>query len=161
MADIEFSRDLELIKKKAISGVVTFTLRTFFIQVFTFAATFILTIIIDPSIFGVFFVVSAFINLFVYFSDIGLAAALIQKKEELTKEDLSTTFTIQQSIILTLIAIGFIFSAKIANFYHLGGDGLLLLRILLFSLVLSSLKTIPSIILERKLNFTRLVIPQI
>ena len=157
----DYLLDLELIKKRAISGVVTFTLRTFFIQIFTFFATFLLTILLEPSTFGIFFVVSAFINFFIYFSDIGLAAALIQKKEEPTKEDLKTTFTIQQAIVLTLIAIGFIFSAKIANFYHLGGDGLLLLRILLFSLVLSSLKTIPSIILERKLNFTRLVIPQI
>ena len=161
MADIEFSRDLELIKKKAISGVVTFTLRTFFIQVFTFAATFILTIIIDPSIFGVFFVVSAFINLFVYFSDIGLAAALIQKKEELTKEDLSTTFTIQQVIVISLVVIGLVFSSKVALFYHLDAKGLMLLRALILSLFLSSLKTIPSILLERKLNFTRLVIPQV
>lgn len=161
MADIEFPRDLELIKKKAISGVVTFTLRTFFIQVFTFVATFILTIIISPSIFGVFFVVSAFINLFVYFSDIGLAAALIQKKEELTKEDLSTTFTIQQVIVISLVVIGLVFSSKIALFYHLDAKGLMLLRALILSLFLSSLKTIPSILLERKLNFTRLVIPQV
>src|SRR3990167_8434430 len=142
MSEPDVLLDIELIKKRAISGVVTFTLRTFFIQIFTFFATFLLTILLEPSTFGIFFVVSAFINFFIYFSDIGLAAALIQKKEEPTKEDLKTTFTIQQAIVLTLIAIGFIFSAKIANFYHLGGDGLLLLRILLFSLVLSSLKTI-------------------
>ncbi len=153
--------DLELIKKRAISGVVTFTLRTFFIQVFTFFATFLLTILLDPSIFGIFFVVSAFINFFVYFSDIGLAAALIQKKEEPTKEDFKTTFTIQQSLVFTLVIIGFIFSAKIASFYNLNHDGLVLLRVLIFSLLLSSLKTIPSIVLERKLNFTRLVIPQV
>lgn len=160
MADSQLL-DLELIKKKAISGVVTFTLRTFFIQFFTFIATFILTIIIDPAIFGVFFVVSAFINLFIYFSDIGLAAALIQKKQDLTKEDLSTTFTIQQVIIVTLVLVGFVFSSKVAIFYHLDSQGLWLLRALFFSLFLSSLKTIPSILLERKLNFTRLVIPQI
>lgn len=161
MAETEFSRDLELIKKRAISGVVTFTLRTFFIQIFTFVATFMLTIIIDPSIFGVFFVVSAFINLFIYFSDIGLAAALIQKKEEPTSDDLSTTFTIQQVIIISLVVIGLIFSSKVALFYGLDAKGLMLLRVLILSLVLSSLKTIPSIILERKLNFTKLVIPQV
>src|SRR3989344_7544028 len=161
MGNIQLSKDLEFIKKKAISGIVTFTLRTFFIQIFTFIATFILTVIIDPAVFGIFFVVSAFINLFIYFSDIGLAAALIQKKQDLTKEDLSTTFTIQQLIIVTLVSVGFIFSTKIAHFYHLDTQGLLLLRVLIFSLFLSSLKTIPSILLERKLNFTRLVIPQI
>jgi len=161
MADTEYSLDIELIKRKAISGVVTFTLRTAFIQAFTFFATFVLTILLDPQIFGIFFVVSALINLFIYFSDIGLAAALIQKKEEFQRKDLVTTFTIQQAIILILVGIGFGLSSKIASFYNLDIQGLLLLRVLLFSLVLSSLKTIPSIILERKLNFTRLVIPQI
>src|SRR3989344_2086091 len=153
--------DIELIKKRAISGVVTFTLRTFFIQAFTFFATFILTILLDPSIFGVFFVVSAILNLFVYFSDIGLAAALIQKKEEPKRQDLTTTFAIQQMIVFTLVFLGLIFSGSIARFYNLDAQGTFLLRVLIFSLILSSLKTIPSIILERKLDFTRLVIPQV
>jgi O-antigen/teichoic acid export membrane protein len=121
----------------------------------------VLTILLEPSTLGIFFVVSAFINLFVYFSDIGLAAALIQKKEEPTKLDLATTFSIQQAIMLALVLTGLLFSAKIASFYNLDSDGLLLIRVLIFSLILSSLKTIPSILLERKLNFTLLVIPQI
>ena len=161
MAQTQYQLDIELIKKRAISGVVTFTVRTFFIQAFAFFATFILTIILEPSIFGVFFLVSALINFFVYFSDVGLAAALIQKKENLTKKDLGTTFAIQQIIIFSLVIIGLAFSGKIAQFYNLDAQGLLLLRVLIFSLILSSLKTIPSILLERKLKFTRLVIPQV
>lgn len=161
MADQDFQLDLEFIKKRAISGVITFTLRTFFLQIFTFLATFALTIVLSPSIFGVFFLVSAFINFFIYFSDVGLAAALIQKKEPPSTEDLQTTFTIQQFIIFTLVALGLVFSSQIAAFYHLDAQGLALLRAIIFSLLLSSLKTIPSILLERNLNFTRLVIPQI
>ena len=153
--------DIELIKKRAIAGVVTLTLRTFFIQIFTFVATFILTILLEPAVFGVFFVVSAIINLFIYFSDVGLAAALIQKKDEPKRQDLVTTFTIQQFIIFTLVIGGMILVPQIARFYRLDEGGIWLLRSLLFSLILSSLKTIPSIILERRLNFTRLVIPQI
>ena len=161
MAQTQYQLDIELIKKRAVSGVVTFTVRTFFIQAFTFFATFLLTILLDPSIFGIFFLVSALINFFVYFSDVGLAAALIQKKEEITKDDLATTFTIQQFLIISLVVFGLLFSGKIASFYNLDAQGLLLLRVLIFSLVLSSLKTIPSILLERKLDFTRLVIPQV
>lgn len=153
--------DYQLIKKRLISGIITFTLRTFFIQIFTFFATFLLTIVLEPKIFGIFFVVSAILNLFVYFSDIGLAAALIQKKTSPTKEDLTTTFIIQQIIVITLVIVGLFFSANIAHFFNLDNQGLLLLRTLIFSLFLSSLKTIPSIILERNLNFTRLVIPQV
>lgn len=153
--------DIDSIRTKTISGVVTFTVRTFFIQIFTFIATFILTILLDPSVFGVFFVVSAILNLFVYFSDVGLAAALIQKRENPQDEDLKTTFTIQQIIILTLVMLGLIFSGKIAAFYRLDQAGLMLLRVLIISLIFSSLKTIPSVILERNLSFQKLVIPQV
>lgn len=153
--------DYELVKKKAVSGIVTYTLRTFFLQIFTLLSTFVLTILLDPSAFGIFFVVSAILNLFVYFSDVGLAAALIQKKENISKEDLSTTFTIQQVIIIFLVVAGLLFSGTIARFYHLDDAGLFLLRILVFSLFLSSLKTIPSILLERHLKFGKLVVPQI
>lgn len=160
MAETEII-NFELIKKRAINGVVTFTLRTFFVRVFTIIATLILTVFLDPGVFGVFFIVSALLNFLVYFSDIGLAGALIQKKEALTSEDLKTTFTIQQLIVLTLVIFGFILSRPIAHFYNLDEQGLLLLRVLIFSLVFSSLKTIPSILLERKLSFTKLVIPQV
>src|SRR3989344_3191236 len=161
MADPDQDLDIELIKKRTISGIVTFTLRSFFIQAFTFLSTFILTILLDPSVFGVFFLVSALINLFVYFSDIGLAAALIQDRKEPKRVDFVTTFTIQQIIVLFLVALGILLSGKIAAFYKLDTAGLLLLRVLIFSLLLSSLKTIPSIILERNLNFAKLVIPQL
>jgi len=160
MAD-QVQIDIELIKKRAITGVVTFTLRTFFIQAYTFFATFILTILIAPEIFGIYFVVTAIINLFIYFSDVGLAAALIQKKDEPTRQDLVTTFTIQQLIVIVLVLLGLMFSRFIAEFYNLDENGLILLRVLIFSLFLSSLKTIPSVILERNLSFTRFVIPQI
>lgn len=153
--------DIELIKKKAVSGVVTFTIRTIFVRFFTIFSTFILTILLDPESFGIFFIVSAILNFFVYFSDVGLAAALVQKREEPTDDDLKTTFTIQQLIVFSLVIIGLLLSKPIANFYNLDNQGLMLLRVLIFSLILSSLKTIPSILLERNLNFTRLVIPQV
>ena len=66
MANSNQELDIELIKKKAISGIVTFTLRTFFIQAYTFFATFILTVLLSPEIFGIYFVVLALINLLIY-----------------------------------------------------------------------------------------------
>ena len=153
--------DIALIKKRSLTGVVALTSRTFILQVISFAATFLLTIFLSPQIFGVFYVVSAIINFLGYFADIGLAAALIQKKEELTHEDLATTFTIQQILVGTAVVLAYIFSGPLAGFYHLDGTGLWLLRALIFSFFLSSLTTIPSILLERKLAFDKLIIPQI
>lgn len=153
--------DIALIKKRSIHGILALTSRTFFIQIVNFSSNFLLTIFLAPSIFGVFFIVSAIIAFLSYFSDIGLAAALIQKKEEITKDDLKTTFTIQQVLVLSLVLIALLFSSRIGAFYNLGPSGTFLFQALAVSFFLSSLKTIPSIILERNLEFTKLVIPQL
>lgn len=153
--------DLNLVKKKSISGIIALTSRTFILQIVAFAATFLLTVFLNPAIFGVFYVVSAIISFLSYFSDIGLAAALIQKKEELSREDLTTTFTIQQVLVVLTVALALIFSSQVAVFYRLDNNGLWLFRALVFSFFLSSLKTIPSVVLERKLDFQKLVVPQI
>jgi len=154
-------QELEAIKKRSVVGVIALTSRTLILQLINFFSTFLLTIFLAPEVFGVFFVVSAIVNFLNYFSDIGLAAALIQKKEEITQEDLKTTFTIQQILVLFLVFVSLFFSSKIALFYKLSSSGLWLLRALIISFFLSSLKTIPSILLERRLEFARLVIPQI
>ncbi len=152
---------IDHIRRQSVTGVFALTSRTFVLQIISFIATFLLTIFLSPTIFGIFYLVSAIISFLGYFSDIGLAAALIQKKEPLTDEDLSTTFTIQQLLVLSLVIVAFIFSSSIASFYRLNQNGLWLLQALLFSFFLSSLKTIPSILLERKLAFHKLIAPQI
>ncbi len=153
--------DIALIKKKTLRGVVALTSRTLLMQIVAIFANFLLTILLTPSTYGIFFVVSAGISFLAYFSDIGLAAALIQKKEKLTDEDLTTTFTIQQLMVGTAVIIALIFSPQIATFYGLNTSGLWLLRALIISFLLSSLKTVPSILLERRLEFSKLVVPQI
>lgn len=153
--------DLELIKKKAKSGVLILTSRTAFLQIISFLATFLLTVLLKPETFGIFFVVSAVVSFLSYFSDIGLAAALVQKKEEVTQDDLKTTFSIQFILVSVIVLIAYFLSGTIASFYHLDIQGLWLFRALIIAFFLSSLKTIPSIILERKLEFNLFVIPQI
>lgn len=153
--------NLKEVKKRAVKGVLALTSRTFLLQLISFLTTFLLTIFLAPEVFGVFFVVSAVISFLGYFSDIGLAAALIQKKEAIVDTDLKTTFATQQFLVGSIVALALIFSQKIALFYGLDNAGLWLLRTLVISFFLSSLKTIPSVLLERKLDFKRLVIPQI
>lgn len=153
--------DIALIKKKSLKGIIALTSRTFLLQIIAFGATFLLTIFLTPAVFGIFYVVSALISFLGYFSDIGLAAALIQKKEELTRDDLATTFTIQQILVSFVVIVSMVFSQKIALFYRLDDSGVWLLRALIISFFFSSLKTIPSVLLERKLDFHKLVIPQL
>lgn len=153
--------DVALIKKRSIRGIFALTYRTFAVQILGFGANFFLTIFLTPAVFGVYFVVSAVIAFLSYFSDIGLAAALIQKKEEITDEEFKTTFTIQQALVVMIVLISLFSSGLIQSFYNLDSAGVFLFQALIISFFLSSLKTIPSIILERKLEFEKLVVPQI
>lgn len=152
---------VEAIKVRSIAGVFALTSRTFILQIIAFAATFFLTIFLSPEVFGLFYVVSAIIAFLGYFSDVGLAAALIQKKEHLTREDLVTTFTIQQLLVGTAVILTLAGSSMIGRWYKLDESGVWLLRVLAVAFFMSSLKTIPSILLERELAFSKLIVPQI
>src|SRR3989338_4052261 len=115
-------------KNKIIKGTIALTARTFLLQAISFGATFILTILLSPSVFGVFFIVSAVINFLSYFSDIGLAAALVQKKVAPERMELVSVFTLQQTIVLMLSGIAFLLIPWLGNFYSLSFDGTFLLK---------------------------------
>ncbi len=153
--------DLRIIKGKIIGGVVALTSRTFILQLITLVSTFILGIILSSAEFGIYWVVLAVISFLSYFSDIGLAAALIQIKNEPSEEELATAFTVQQILAISIFTFMFMLSSWISTYYQIGSSGLYLLRALIISFLIASFKTIPSVLLERKLEFKLLIIPQI
>lgn len=155
------AEEIQRIKSKTIVGVAALIVRSYVLQAIALVGNFTLTVVLLAKDFGIYYVVTAIIAILNYFSDIGLAAALIQKNEEPTSEDYTTTFTIQQILVLTAVAVFFLLSPQIGNFFNLKSDGIWLMRALVLSFFLSSLKTIPSVILERKLEFGLKVIPQI
>ena len=153
--------DLKAIKKKSLTGVISFFIRTIILQAIGLLSALILSVFLGPEDFGIYGIVTQIIALLIFFSDIGLASSLIQKKEEPTQEDYQTAFTVQQILswfifLLVLLLIHFgVFEQKI------GRDGNWLLLALAISFPLATLKTIPSIILTRKLEFNKLIVPQI
>ncbi|MFH2085958.1 MAG: lipopolysaccharide biosynthesis protein [bacterium] len=156
------SLNLDNIKLKAFKGVFTLTFRRLILKVIDTVGVIVLARALTQDVFGVFGIISFVVFTFLsFFSDIGFGAALIQKKEDLTDEDTRTTFTIQQSLVTLLLIIAWATSPLISGFYHLGNQGIWLIRVLSLSLFLTSFKTIPSILLERELKFEKLVIPEI
>lgn len=154
--------NLDNIKLKAFRGVFTLTFRRLILKVIDTVGVIILARALTQDVFGIFGIISFVVFTFLsFFSDIGFGAALIQKKEELTDDDIRTTFTIQQSLVTLLLILAWFTSSLISGFYHLGNQGTWLIRVLSLSLFITSFKTIPSILLERQLRFERLVIPEI
>ena len=148
------------IKKNSIVSLLSLFFQSGYSAVLGLIANLVLTIVLPPATFGVYIITLSIISFLNYFSDIGLAASLVQKKE-VTDEDIYTTFTVQQILIISLIAIGFLLTNIIKDFYKLPGEAVYLYWALLISFFFSSLKTIPSILLERKVNFQKIVLVQI
>lgn len=153
--------DVADIKQKALVGALSYFLRTLFLQGIGFLSTLILSKYFSPVDFGIYGIVIQIIGILIFFSDVGLAATLIQKKQKPSLKDFRTAFTVQfvLSIIIVFLTI-FLGQLPIIS-EKLGKSGLLVLYALGLSFPLATLKTIPSVILERKLDFSRVVVPQI
>lgn len=148
------------LKRKSIISAISLFFQSGYSAVLGFAANVVLTIYLTPEIFGIYITVLSIISLLNYFSDIGLAASLIQR-ENVKPDDIRTAFTVQQLLIVTIVVVGFILTEPIIRFYDLQSDGRFLYWTLLFGFFISSLKTIPSVFLERAVRFDKIVLVQI
>lgn len=151
---------MDNIRKKTIVSALSLFFQSGYSAFLGLIANLVLTILLSPAIFGIYIATLSIISILNYFSDIGLAASLIQKKE-ITIDDEKTAFTVQQILIISLVVFGYIASPHITVFYKLPDDGRYLFLALLFSFFFSSLKTLPSIFLERKIQFQKIVLVQV
>lgn len=106
---------------------------------------------------GIFNIATAIITFFAYFSDIGLAGSLIQKRNSVSREDISTTFTVQTLLVGSITLIIIIFAQFFSDYFRMGLDGIWLIRALAVAFLLSSLKVVPTVMLERSLKFVPIV----
>lgn len=149
------------VSKKTVGGIFALVSRSFILQLVSFVTFLVISVVLSAQQLGIYTAVIAIQRIVSFFTDFGLGAALVQKKTELVREDLLTTFTIQASVTLAIFLGFLVFIDPIKGFFKLNDEGGYLLLVLVFTIFVSSFKTIPSILLERNINFSRLIIPQI
>jgi len=149
--------DTQELKKKTISGVGVLILRNLLMQPISFLGFVFLSVFLQKWELGVFWAVSEIVGFLGYFSDVGLAAAVIQKKKEPTREELKATFTIQQILVLVCVTVAFLLTPLLEKRFDFQ-NGRFLYWVLLFGFFTSSLKTIPSVLLERSLKFEKIAL---
>jgi len=157
---MEETQSYQQLKRNSLISTLSLFFQSGYTALLGLVANLVVTILLSPAIFGMYITVLSLISVLNYFSDIGLAASLIQKKEADSK-DFSTTFTVQQILTAILIVIGFLMTKTVMKFYSLPPEGTYLYWALLFGFFFSSLKTIPSIFLERKIQFQKIVMVQV
>ncbi|HTM46261.1 MAG TPA: oligosaccharide flippase family protein [Polyangiaceae bacterium] len=140
-------------------GVATLVLRTVVVQVVTFGGQIALARLLEPKDFGIFAIVQFALSFFVFFGDAGLGSALIQKKEAPTREELSSVFFVQLLIALSVIVLVFVCGELIPLVWKdLPASAPWLLRALSLGFLLTTLRTLPAILMERELHFGKLAV---
>ena len=149
------------VKTRAVRGVASLFARQGVLRLLGFFGMLVLARILTPEMFGVFAIANFVVIFFEEVSSLGLSAALLRKKENVTEIELRTVFFLQQGVVgVSLIAI-LVLAPYIASHYELDADYIWLIRVLGIALFLASLKTIPSILLQRQLRHDLLAVSEV
>ena len=100
-----------------IKGIVALISRTFILDIVSTATSLIIFSILTQSEVGIYTVVIAIQRVISFFTDFGFGAALVQKKDELTKEDLRTSFTLQAVLTGSIVILVFLLRVQITAFF--------------------------------------------
>lgn len=153
--------NLKQLGRASMRSIVALASRTFILQIIQTAASLIILSILAPADVGIYVAVIAIQRVVSFFTDFGLGAALIQKKTDITQDDLKTSFTLQAGVTFFILIFAYLSKDSVSAYFKLGEQGEGLLIALIATIFISSFKTIPSILLERKIQFQKLIIPQI
>lgn len=119
----------------------------------------VLARLLDPATFGLIAMALLITNTLSLFSDLGLGAALIQKKET-NKEDNNTIFFSTPILNILLYGIAYL-SAESAGVFFKNGDIVLIIKCLSLILIINSLSTVPSALLQKELKYKKLLVVDI
>ena len=137
-------------------------LRSAVLRGLTFIGTIALARLLSPSDFGVYGIVFFVVSVWSSLGDFGLGAALVQQAEEPTPAQLRTVWTVQQCISVVAVAVLWL-AAPLAGTAMPGlpPEAPWMLRVLSLGLLMSSLRTLPAVMMERRLQFGPLAAAEI
>lgn len=143
------------VKRLALKGVFALAGRSLGTRLFTFAGNVILARMLAPKTFGLFAIVNFIVAIASFLADLGIGAALVQRKEELTEEDLRTAFTLGLIIDAAFTGAVVALAPLLVRMYDLEPRYVLAVRALALTIMASTFAAVPSIKLERTLRFAR------
>ncbi len=148
------------IGRRTLRAVLNLTAREAAIKVLAFAGWIVLARALQPELFGLFALTSFSVNLFNIFSEVGLGAAFVRNQEEVPRRALDTLFTYQLVWFLGPAALLFLCAPLLAQYYGLP-DLLPVAQALAVSFILISMRTVPSILLQRRLQYGPVAISEV
>jgi O-antigen/teichoic acid export membrane protein len=129
-------------------------IRSVILRGLTFVGTITLARLLAPADFGVYGIVAFVVAVWTSLGDFGLGAALVQQAEKPSPAQLRTAWTVQQLIALSAVVMIWLAAPALTGLVSgLPSDTPWMLRVLALGLLMSSLRTLPAVMMERDLRF--------
>ena len=155
--------DTGILKTKAVDSFFVLAVRRILIQAIQTISSVLLARLLFPDVFGFYALLLFFQGIFVLFTDIGLYMSIIQDKKEPTSAELRSIFTLHMLLgSISSIIFWFIVPVLFNLFNHPLDNRLLsIVQISCLALIFYNLKLIPQALLERVINFKKIVIAEV
>ncbi len=148
------------LKLKTIHGIAWVALSTVIIRILNFSTKIVLARLLAPEDFGLLAIGLLAINTIGLFRDFGVGASIIYLKDD-SKDRIvaNTAFIMLPIVAIILFVLAYLFAPYIALFYN---TTLIepIIKVLALTFVISSFGTVPSILLEKELEFKKKVLPE-
>jgi PST family polysaccharide transporter len=148
--------------RSAATGVAVLAVRTVLTQGIAFVGTVVLLRVLSPEDLGTFAVLQFALTFLQFFGDVGVGAALVQGREEPSRRALASVFTLQAILGALLVAIAWIAAPAVVQVWKgLPAIAPMLLRAMALSFLITVLRVVPSILLERRLRFGAIAVTEV
>ena len=144
-------------RRRALIGGLALGARTALSQLVVLGGTIVLARRLSPSDFGAFAIIQFALSFLTVFGDAGLGGALVQKKAEPTRAELSSVFWVQLTLAAIVLVVAGVGAEALSHVWKdLPKSAPWILRALAINFAFVSVRAVPMILMERELLFVRL-----
>lgn len=144
------------VKRLALRGVGTLILRSLGQRGLQMIGNVLLARWLAPTTFGLYAIVSFVIGIAGFLADLGVGASLVQRREQLTDRDLRTAFSLSVVLNGLVVVALWVLAGPIVHAYGVAEVHVTAVRVMSLSVLLSSFTVVPTVRLERRLQFKQI-----
>jgi O-antigen/teichoic acid export membrane protein len=148
--------------RRAKFGAIVLTLRAIVLQLTVLVGGVALRRILEVADFGALSIAQVALQFFLLFGDAGLGGGLIQKKEQPTQRELSSVWCLQIVLAVAFIVVVWFASPLFVWFWpDLRPGSVWLFRAISVELLLTAMRVVPTVQMEREMQYGRLSILEV
>jgi O-antigen/teichoic acid export membrane protein len=150
------------LQRRAKLGALALAIRTILLQLAILVGGVALRRRLAVADFGAIAIAQVALQFLSFFGDAGFGGALIQQKARPNQRELSSIFCLQIAIATVIVGIVWIAAPWMVRFWpDLPQSGIWLFRSLSLNLLLTAARVVPTVLMERELQYTRLSILEV